>query len=286
MMKRIQQHFARKKREAWETAVAWYRLRYRDAAGPARCLRLLASSEACGRVVVAYRQEQGEQQQVVHLYVGVPERYGPLLFEMALDFGFSVTAEAPSPAPIGPLTAANDLPWERPFTAHLVGDSLFVSGDVGGGWFPAAGNGQTAQWSLPQPPPLGMKMEAAWPQTVPPPDLRLSEDQPDCWLLGRSQTGQMLAAPGRVNLYGRSAAEWLATQLTQTIAAGHGRLVVLDGSGDLAPWLKRQAAVTRLLGRGLTYVDIDGGMIDGFDPLAAVPGETEEGRRARRAAWF
>ena len=38
---------------------------------------------------------------------------------------------------------------------------------------------------------------------------------------------------------------------------------------------------------GLTYVDVDGAtLIDGFDPLATVPGETEEGRRARRTTWF
>ena len=266
--------------------VAWYRLRYRDAAGPARCLRLLASSQACGRVAVRYWLEQGENQPVAHLYVGVPEPYRPLLYEMAMDFGFSITAEDPALMYTGPLTAATDLPWERQFAAHLVGDNLFVSCEAGGSYFPAPGGAPAVEWTLPQTPPLGMKMAAAWPQTVPPPELCLSEDRPDRWLLGRHSSGQMLAAPGRVNLYGMEAADWLVFQLTQTIAAGHGRLAVLDGSGVLGPWLKRQAAVTRLLGRGLTYIDIDGGAVDGFDPLAAVPGETEEGRRARRTTWF
>ena len=266
--------------------VAWYRLRYRDAAGPARCLRLLASSQACGRVAVRYWLEQGENQQVAHLYVGVPEPYRPLLYEMAMDFGFSITAEDPALVYTGPLTAATDLPWERQFAAHLVGDNLFVSCEAGGSYFPAPGGAPAVEWTLPQTPPLGMKMAAAWPQTVPPSELCLSEARPDRWLLGRHLSGQMLTAAGRVNLYGMGAADWLVFQLTQTIAAGHGRLAVLDGSGVLGPWLKRQAAVTRLLGRGLTYIDIDGGAVDGFDPLAAVPGETEEGRRARRTTWF
>ncbi len=284
-MKRLQQHVARKKRARWETAVTWFRLRYHEAAGPAKSLRLLSAAQACGRVAVCYQPGI-----VGGLYVGVPAAYAALLSQMAADFNFSLREQTPEAAADEPLSPAARLPWERPFVAHIVDGCLFVSGEAGGSAFPAPDGASSGDWSLPEPPPLGVGLVGAWPQTPPPPELHANPAAPERWLLGWSQAGELLAAPGCVNLYGTTAAEWLVPQLTQTIAAGHAGLVILDGVGDLAPQLKRKTAVTRLLGRsmeGLNYVDVDGAtLIDGFDPLAAVPGETEEGRRARRTTWF
>ncbi len=80
---------------------------------------------------------------------------------------------------------------------------------------------------------------------------------------------------GRVNIYGReeAAADWMVHQVTQMVSLDPANLVVIDGAGDLVPRLKRKAAVTRLLGERLAYVNIDGASLaGGFNPLAAVPG--------------
>jgi hypothetical protein len=64
-------------------------------------------------------------------------------------------------------------------------------------------------------------------------------------------------------------------------------LVVIDGAGDLVPRLKRKAAVTKLLGKELVYVDMDGpALAGGFNPLAAAPGETETALVGRWQRWF
>src|SRR5690606_2141383 len=64
-------------------------------------------------------------------------------------------------------------------------------------------------------------------------------------------------------------------------------LVVLDGVGDLVPHLKRRAAVTRLLGEQLAYLDIEASALaQGFNPLAAVPGETTAATGRRWQQWF
>jgi hypothetical protein len=82
-------------------------------------------------------------------------------------------------------------------------------------------------------------------------------------------------------------AEWLTHQVTQMISLDHANLVVIDGAGDLVPKLKRKAAVTRLLGEQLAYVDMDAASLaGGFNPLAGAPGETEAGMVARWQRWF
>jgi len=98
MMKRLQQHVARKKRARWETAVTWFRLRYHEAAGPAKSLRLLSSTQACGRVAVCYQPGI-----VGGLYVGVPAAYAALLSQMAADFNFSLREQTPEAAVGEPL---------------------------------------------------------------------------------------------------------------------------------------------------------------------------------------
>jgi hypothetical protein len=82
-------------------------------------------------------------------------------------------------------------------------------------------------------------------------------------------------------------AEWLTYQVTQMISLDPANLVVIDGAGDLVPRLKRKAAVTRLLGEQLAYVDMDAvSLAGGFNPLADAPGETEAGLVARWQRWF
>jgi hypothetical protein len=112
---------------------------------------------------------------------------------------------------------------------------------------------------------------------------------PGQWLLGRSRTGHLLQASGKINIYGghEAAAAWLVHQVAQTVRVNPANLVVIDGAGDLVPRLKRKSTVTRLLGEQLAYIDIDGAaMSGGFNPLAAVPGETETALIERWQRWF
>lgn len=282
MLTKLKQHFAQRERQQWETAVRWQRLRYREATGVSHCLYLLSQAEACGRVALHYQPGA-----VAALWVGVAEMYAPLLRQMAGDFGFTLAAEALPQMTLSPLSPATELPWERPFHAHLCDGQLFVSGAAGGSYLPTPNGTAVNNWRLPEPPPVGLGLDGMWPPTPIPAELLTGHPDPARWLLGWGASGEMLATGGRVNLYGSSAADWLTRQLTHTLAAHHAGLVILDGRGDLVPRLKRLGVVTRLLGRDLSYVDIDGAaVIDGFDPLAPVAGESEEGRRARRAAWL
>ena len=68
---------------------------------------------------------------------------------------------------------------------------------------------------MPEPPPLGVGLVGAWPQTPPPPELYANPAAPERWLLGWSQAGELLAAPGCVNLYGTTAAELLEARLAK-----------------------------------------------------------------------
>jgi hypothetical protein len=102
-------------------------------------------------------------------------------------------------------------------------------------------------------------------------------------LLPAAAPGRRPAADGRPE----AAAGWLVRQITHMIAADPGSLVVIDGSSDLVPRLKRQAVVTRLLGKRLAYLDLAGPALSGgFNPLAAVPGENEAARLDRWRRWF
>lgn len=132
-------------------------------------------------------------------------------------------------------------------------------------------------------------MQPSWNGRQPPAQLVAHEPDARRWLLGRSQAGVPLHVPGRINIYGRgeAVAEWLTYQVTQMISLDHANLVVIDGAGDLVPKLKRKAAVTRLLGEQLAYVDMDAASLaGGFNPLAGAPGETEAGMVARWQRWF
>lgn len=282
----------RKARERWEAGLAWFRLRYLDAEKTTRCLKLLSRAEACGRLAFHHRPAGA----ISHLYLGLPRTHGRLLQRMAADFGFSLkpVTEVALP-PCRRLTVAAELPWERTFMAHIVNESVFVDDDGRNSRFmpqaPALPNGQSASaaWDLPPEPAPGLSMRPLWHEGPPPAHLAATAPDPQRWLLGRSGAGAPLHVAGRVNLYGRqeAVADWLIRQVTQTVATEHANLVVIDGAGDLVPQLKRKGAVTRLLGKQLAYVDIDSdSSAGGFNPLAAVGGETEEEATRRWRHWF
>lgn len=278
-------------REKWDAGLRWYRLRYREAAGPTRCINLLSQPQACGRVALYHCP--GET--VSRLYLGVPEIHGRLLQRMAADFGFSLKLESLAALPPAQrMTAVPDLPWDRPFLAHIVDGALFVNlngDDSHGRFLPQIKHSGTSLGScqLPGEPRPGLTMQPSWNGRQPPAQLVAQEPDARRWLLGRSQVGVPLHVPGRVNIYGRreAVAEWLIYQVTQMISFDHTNLVVIDGAGDLVPKLKRKAAVTRLLGEQLAYVDMDAASLaGGFNLLAGAPGETEAGLVARWQRWF
>jgi hypothetical protein len=290
-MKGLKQQLSKRERQRWEAEVVWFRVRYAEPGGVERSIRLLSGRGAAGRVALRY--EAGEPGGVSRLYLGLPALYAPLLWQMGEDLRFALSDALEVSDEPTLLAAGAGLDWKRPFTAHIVEGSLFVSGTGGGesSYFPSPNGTRAKGWRLPQAPPVGLGLAADWPETTAPPELLPVAGDNRRWLLGWNRAGQMLAAPGLVNLYGTAAADWLVASLTQTIAAEPRGLVILDGKGDLGPRLKRKPAVTRLLGRGaaggLTYLDMEGAtVIDGFDPLAALVGESEAERRRRRQEWF
>lgn len=281
-------------REKWDGGLVWFRLRYLEFAGPTRCINLLSHAQACGRVALYYRPGEAVSQ----LYLGVPETRVRLLQQMVADFGFSLKPKPPEiEIPSAQrLAAATDLPWDKPFVAHVVNEFAFVSlvedENRKGAYLPQppveAGRG-AAMWGLPVSPLPGLTAQSSWNGQQSPTHLVATEPDPRRWLLGRSCTGTPLHVSGRVNIYGRqeATADWLVHQVRQMVAINYTNLFVIDGAGDLVPRLKRKAAVTRLLGEQLAYVDIDGApLATAFNPLAAVPGETEEERVQHWQCWF
>lgn len=288
-------------RQKWDTGLIWFRLRYLESAGLMRCINLLSRSQACGRVALYYRPGDAVSQ----LYLGLPEAHVRLLQRMAADFSFSLKSklsEVELPA-AQQMMAVTNLPWDKPFLAHIANEFAFVSlvggENKSGSYLPSSQSGEPpssgepkrvpASWCLPNKPLPGLTLEPSW--NGGPLPARLVATEPDSrrWLLGRSQTGIPLHVAGRINIYGRqeAVADWLVHQVTQMVALDPANLVVIDGAGDLVPRLKRKAVITRLLGEQLAYVDIDGAsLVGGFNPLAAVPGETgvETGQRWQR--WF
>lgn len=282
-------------REQWDAGLVWFRLRYLEPERPTRCINLLSRSPACGRVALYYRPGEA----VSELYLGAPETHVRLVQRMAADFGFSLKPKPPEVtiSPAGRMTAVSDLPWDRAFVAHIANEFAFVclveDENKGGAYLPPPpslepGRGP-ATWRLSDNPLPGLALKPSWNGGQPPARLIATEPDPQRWLLGRSQSGLPLHVAGRINIYGRqeAVADWLVQQVTQMVTLDHANLVVIDGAGDLAPRLKRKAAVTRLLGEQLAYVDIDGASLaNGFNPLAVVPGETEAALVQRWQRWF
>ncbi|MCP4421616.1 MAG: hypothetical protein GY805_33810 [Chloroflexi bacterium] len=296
---------SRAARQKWDAGLVWFRLRYLHAETLTHCLNLLSRPQACGRVALHYQPGTA----VSALYLGIPETHLRLLQRMVIDFGFSLKPMSPEVEipEAQPMTAVATLPWNKsleapfmsswmaPCMAHIVNESLFVSDEAskGGSYMPQpipakSGHAVTA-WHMPETPAAGLTLQPSWNGQQPPAQLIATEPDPQRWLLGRSRTGIPLHVAGRVNIYGRqeAVADWLVHQVTQMVTLDHSNLVVIDGAGDLVSRLKRKAAVTRLLGEKLAYVDIDGASLaGGFNPLAVAPGETEEETTRRWQQWF
>ncbi|MFZ0546977.1 MAG: hypothetical protein WAM60_16130 [Candidatus Promineifilaceae bacterium] len=282
----------RGKRAKWEEGLIWFRLRYLDP--PTRAINLLSRPQAVGRVALYCRP--GEP--VSRLFIGIPQTHTRLLERMAADFDFSLT---PTPSEftiplVQPMTAVDDLPWDTAFMAHIANECAFVSLENGGGHGPylpqppSTGEGRgAATWTLPASPPPGLTLKPSWNGRQTPAYLTGPKPKASDWPLGWSAAGVPLSVCGRVNLYGRqeAVADWLVEQVTQILAINHVNLVVIDGTGDLVPRLKRKRAVTRLLGKKLAYIDMaEPPLAGGFNPLAAAPAETEEALIGRWQRWF
>ncbi len=281
----------RRAREKWEAGLVWFRLRYHDPAGATRCLKLLSRPAACGRVGLFYQPGV-----VARFCVGVPETHVRLLQRMAEDFDLLLRpqpVDVPAPS-VRRLAATSELPWEQAFAGQIVAETLHVSlldGERSRGafWPKIVADPSASSWHLPATPPPGLTRTPSWNGQEPPAHLTAGTPDPHAWLLGRSRSGRLLQAPGRINIYGRrgAAAEWLTQQIAQMLAVEPANLVVIDGAGDLVSRLKRKAVVTRLLGDRLAYLDMDSASLsNGFNPLAAVPGEEEADLVARRQRWF
>ncbi len=298
-------------REQWEETLIWFRLRYLETDGPTRCINLLSRPQACGRIALWYQPDEI----VSHLYLGIPSTHTRLLQRMVDDFNFSLNPLSPDitiPA-MQKMSAVTNLSWDEPFMAHIVDSSLFLHMDDGKGCFLPDKKLATADtvinWHLPIESPAGLTQRPSWNASTelcrsgrlpnedknvenphhPPAHLIATAPDSRRWLLGRSGDGVPLHVAGRVNIYGRqeAVAEWLVHQVTQMISNDPTNLIIIDGAGDLVPRLKRKTAVTRLLGKQLTYVDIDGtSLSDGFNPLATVPGETDVETAYRWQRWF
>lgn len=280
-------------RAQWDATLIWFRLRYLTADGPTKCLRLLSRPEACGRIALYF--QPGEV--VSALYLGAPSSHTRLVKRMANDFGFSLRQPLPDFAmpKAQRLTAVLDLPWKRPFLAHLVQESVYITlldqkdENSDSRWFPIPPIIAPTAWQLPAHPPIGL---FAQPQAE-------GNGQPDApgnishkgmpWVIGHTRAGKLIRHGGPVNLYGEqeAIANWLIQLTLQIIKQDPANLIVLDGVGNVVPRLKRKATVTRLLGKHLTYIDIDrGNMAQGFNPLAALPGESAATMVPRWQRWF
>ncbi|MBK8989478.1 MAG: hypothetical protein IPM39_26050 [Chloroflexi bacterium] len=288
-MKRLQQHWAKREQQRWETAVAWFRVRYREASGVGRSARLLSGPVAGGRVALRYQPGAVSQ-----LWLGVPLLYAPLLWQMADDFGFVLHQETVPPAEPELLAAAADLPWGTAvYRPHRGWQPLRQRRRNRRSLLALAKWGETNRLAAARTAAgrdgAGGRLAAGRAARRPAAHLRRRRQlavglEPGGADAGRARAGQPVRRSSRRLAGGRVDPD----HRHRSWRAGHPRRV-----GDLAPRLKRKPAVTRLLGRGaaegdrLHYLDIDGAaVIDGFDPLAAVGGESESRRRARRRQWF
>lgn len=305
--------FGRKRaRQLWERQLAWFRLRYTDAAKAQRAICLLSRPDVLGRVGLYYLCENG----IAKLFIGVTATQTAVVTRLAYDFGLLLTRDDPVLPVVQRLVAVEQLPWQPPsFTAQIVAGQAFLT-DAGskGMWLPKASATTQMTWRLPLRPPFGMSAQACWEmwqgsgkgahelsihdagaeiyfgKRGNSADLEISADNAVTdWPLGYTLDGKPLYATGNVNLYGRGDAirDWLTVQLTQMLTTNPAQVVVIDGVGDLVPQLKRKAVLAPLFGEQIRYVNIDGGtQQSGFNPLAALPNESTDATVQRWRAWF
>lgn len=277
----------RKARAQWDKSIVWYRLRYEDTSGPGRAIELLSRAQAAGRVALLHKPGTD----ISRLYVGIPEPYALPLQRMAKEFAFSVRLAGAEPEQaMTPMAPTAGLPWDRAFVAHIVDNCAFVGQAEGAGAFlphPAPGHPR-GRWRLPAPAPAGLSQMPFWNGQVTAGAFG-NEEQGGSWPLGTGRAQRLWYAAGAVNLYGRqqAVASWLVQLVSAILSDEPAGLIVIDGAGDLVPVLKRKHLVTRHLGRGISYIDVDGAVLaGGINPLAPVPGETEADTTERWQRWF
>lgn len=284
-------------RLAWDEQAVWYRLRYTDPTAVCKCLQWLSTAQKVGRVAL-WQQVLPE---ITRLYIGIPPNGKAVLHRMAEDYHFSLQpilpqVSLPPAAKMLPLTEA-DLPWETSFVAHIVDGRPFVvlleNSNQKGAYLPVLpGKKQplpVLDWTVPAP-RRGTSRQPVWPQVNGAhSNLAATGPEPQKWLLGRDAQGWPLQTGGCLNLYGDDgeAAAWLAHMAGQLIRLNPGNLIIIDGSGNLVPQLKRTPSILRLIGVKLHYMDMDNTLIaTGFNPLASVPGESETQTVQRWQHWF
>ncbi len=279
----------------WLESLDWYRLRYQSAPLTRQGLLVLAGAAGCGRVALVHTLYPWP-----HLYLGLPPEEGSWARQVAADYQFHLQ---PAPAPDALMTLrlqpTNELDWQRPFLAHLVGERLFVmhqdaaASDTGQFW-PGQSVGQEGQnWQLPDLPPFGLTTQPQLRPAPIPAAMRVT-GKPDGshWLLGHDAEGKLIQAiTPQVMVGGNEDAVtlWLEQAALASLALQPAGLVILDGQGQLTHRLRRHALVNELLNRKqLTLASITeaGESRIGFNPLALVPGESEAHTVTRWQAWF
>lgn len=287
----------RKARIAWDEQAVWFRVRYTEGTAVRKCLLWLSTADKVGRIALWHEVTP----EMTTLHIGLPANAASVLTRMAGDYGFSLQpkpahATAPQAMKLRPVREGN-LPWDVSFVAHIVAGRPFVSQlddtEKKGVYLPFVPEKKQAEplpdWTLPSP-GRGICQQPIWPYVNGAgAELAASKPDPVKWLLGRGLAGTPLQAGGRVNLYGgiQETADWLAQMAHQLIRLHPGNLIIIDGHGNLVPQLKRKQSILRLIGDKVTYMDMDNALIaTGFNPLAAVPGETEAQTIQRWQDWF
>ena len=313
-----------RKRKQWDDQLVWLRMRYADAGRATKALQLLSQPAHCGRIVVYFVPDKNSGQTLSKLFVGVAMANKQRLLQLGTDYDLRLeTANIRLPPP-QPMQLVSALPWGRSFVAHLSLGRAFVNVEPPekGLYFPVASAATPrGSWCLPPSPPAGITAVPNWDRYSPSHELLAAnarhvaqldsgcgslqdaqseglsqsgqggrqQSGPPRWPLGWSKQGQALHCAGRINLYGQrdAVASWLVKQISQALTDDPKHLIVLDAIGDVVPKLKRKRAVTRLLGKQLTYLDIDGASLTtGCNPLAALPEETDAALVQRWHNWF
>ncbi|MCP4358147.1 MAG: hypothetical protein GY796_09060 [Chloroflexi bacterium] len=287
----------RKSRISWDAQAVWYRVRYTEPTAVRKCLLWLATANKIGRIALWHEATP----EMTTLHIGLPAGGAAVFTRMAGDYGFSLQPKLsqtalPPAMKLYPLNE-DDLPWEVSFMAHIVAGWPFASRlndeNKKGQYLPTAPEKKQREtpstWALPSP-DRGMRQRPVWPHVNGAgPELAAAKPDAAKWLLGRGVEGTPLQAGGRLNLYGgaQETADWLAQMTHQMIRLHPGNLILIDGRGNLAPQLKRKQSILRLIGDKVTYMDMDNALTaSGFNPLAAVPGETEAQTIRRWQDWF
>ncbi|MGB1249612.1 MAG: hypothetical protein ACPG8W_03200 [Candidatus Promineifilaceae bacterium] len=279
----------RQQRETWEANLVWFRLRYVDGTLVTRGLQLLSRHNICGRIALYYHHDST----LPTLHVAVANEFAGLLKQIAADFNFEVTlfSAENNVTSIQPLISSSQLPTQQTFAAHIINEQLFITVEAQQGDFlPFPDSAETKpRWLLPNNPPLGISTVPNWGAYPIPEQMVAEEPVSGRWTIGRNQQGDLIQSEKQVNLYGQrqAIAYWLTQLVLHTISTDPANLIVIDGTGDLVPQLKRKTQITDRLGDTVRYIDINNSSaVLGFNPLAPLPEESDIAQIARWQKWL